>query len=157
MTKQQCPAMMTRHSALVVRRMVAGVMIVLLLLQLFAFERVVVTPGVPMMWMIALVLVELGALPFLLGIQGLSRVLRVTSALCGLLSIGLMLGVESLAFANRQTVVAGAVLELPAGTWSLWFIMGLAVLVLWGLVPSCRERLARRQSHDTKRPARKRK
>lgn len=149
--------MMTRHSALVVRRMVAGMMIVLLLLQLFAFERVVAMPGVVMGWVIMLVLAELGSLPFLLGVQGLPRIVRVVSALCGPLMIGLLFGTESMALAHQQTVVAGAVLELPAGTWSLWFIAGLAALVVWGLVPSCSERLRCSRKVATRKSKYKRK
>ncbi|MDO4773521.1 MAG: hypothetical protein Q4A37_00095 [Candidatus Saccharibacteria bacterium] len=141
MAKRCYARMITRQSALVARRLAAGMYIVLLLLQLFAFERVVATPGVAMLWMIVLVLAELGALPFLLGMQGLSRTVRMASALCGPLAIGLLFGAESLALAHRQTVVAGAVLDLPAGVWSLWFIAGLAALVVWGLAPSCSERL----------------
>lgn len=141
MTKRHHSAMITRSGALIARRLVAGIIVLLLLLQLFAFERVVATPGVVMGWVIMLVLAELGSLPFLLGVQGLPRIVRVVSALCSPLMIGLLFGIESMALAHQQTVVAGAVLELPAGTWSLWFIAGLAALVAWGLVPSCSERL----------------
>ena len=120
------------------RLILAGYMVAFLLLQLFAFEAfpgLLATVGLQGTWSsvvaIALVLVELLALPFLLGMKLPARALTV-SKLCG---GGALLGLtvlELYGWMAGVSVLFGATLMLPGGSWSLMLLLALWLLYIWG-------------------------
>lgn len=129
--------------------LLAGYVLVMLLLQLFAFEvfpELLVVAGLISPWSyvgaVALVVLELLALPFLIDLKLPSR-LVLASKVSGLLALGLATAFEVLGFINGQTVIFGATFDLPSGSWALFLLAAFWVLMVWSLVP--KEKLVNRK------------
>lgn len=123
------------------RLLLAGYILVMLLLQLFTFEAfpgMLSVAGIVAPWSyvlaVLLVVLELLALPFLIDLRLPSGAV-LASKVSGLLAIGLATVLEIFGLANGQAVMFGATFDLPSGSWTLFLLAALWVLMVWGLMP----------------------
>lgn len=124
-----------------VARMVLGAFILLMMLsQLFAFEKfpqVIGGIGFATVWAsvcaIALVIIELMSLPFLLSVEVSRNVQRISKICVFIALVGLTI-LEVIAFGAGQSILFGALFDLPGGTWSLLLLTALWVLAAWGVI-----------------------
>lgn len=119
----------------IVRRIIAGYILVIVLSQLFSFDKF---PGVlagmsnvmAVVCAIILVITEVGALPFLLAMDVSAR-LRKVSAVMGVVALLLLTLLEGMAFCHGVSMIFGATFDLPGGSWSLLFLAGVWILAIW--------------------------
>ena len=123
------------------RLLLASYILIMLLLQLFTFEKfpeILAVAGVMSPWnyigAVKLVILELLAVPYLIDLR-LPDVPRLASKVSGLLALGLATAFEVLGFINGQTLIFGATLDLPSGSWTLYLLAALWVLMIWSLMP----------------------
>ena len=119
----------------IVRRIIAGYILVIVLSQLFSFDKFPsMLAGLPGMLAavcaIVLVVTEVGALPFLLAMD-ISARLRKVSAVMGVVALLLLTLLESMAFCHGVSMIFGATFDLPGGSWSLLFLGGVWILAIW--------------------------
>lgn len=119
----------------IVRRIIAGYILVIVLSQLFSFDKFPsMLAGLPGMLAavcaIVLVVTEVGALPFLLAMD-ISARLRKVSAVMGVVALLLLTLLESMAFCHGVLMIFGATFDLPGGSWSLLFLAGVWILAIW--------------------------
>ena len=119
----------------IVRLIVAGYILVIVLSQLFSFDKfpsmLAGMPGVmAAVCAIVLVVAEVGALPFLLAMD-ISARLRKVSAVMGVVALLLLTLLESMAFCHGVSMIFGATFDLPGGSWSLLFLTGVWILAIW--------------------------
>lgn len=119
----------------IVRRIIAGYILVIVLSQLFSFDKFPsMLAGLPGMLAavcaIVLVVTEVGALPFLLAMD-ISARLRKVSAVVGVVALLLLTLLESMAFCHGVSMIFGATFDLPGGSWSLLFLAGVWILAIW--------------------------
>lgn len=119
----------------IVRRIIAGYILVIVLSQLFSFDKFPsMLAGLPGMLAavcaIVLVVTEVGALPFLLAMDVSAR-LRKVSAVMGVVALLLLTLLESMAFCHGVSMIFGATFDLPGGSWSLLFLAGVWILAIW--------------------------
>lgn len=120
----------------VARLILAFYLLMMLLGQLFTFERFpALLEGVGLGdWSAPiaalLVILELLAMPWLIELRmgRRLRILSVSSLVLGLLTISFL---ELLAYCHGSTVLFGASLHLPAGIWSLLKLAALWILLLY--------------------------
>lgn len=112
-------------------------MVVLMLLQLFTFERFPgmlqsagMSEAVATVVAILLVIVELVALPFLIGLKSTPLVQKI-SKVSGFVAIAMLSIVEIMAVMSGVTVMFGATFDLPGGGWSIMIIISLWLLLIW--------------------------
>lgn len=123
--------------------LLAGVLIVLALSQLFAFEKFVplvesfwLPGGKPAAYLVASLIgvSEVFALPFLLGMR-LSPAMRSISAALAVLApalwlyIALWLNLTTNAVSNIG--ILGTSLPLPVGWWAVFLVAALLILAIW--------------------------
>lgn len=129
---------------------VAAVFVLLVVAQLFTFEKFIplvasfgVEGGEPVAQLLVSILVtlEVAAVPFLLRMR-ISPLARLVSMVSGWLAVSMLLISQIIlnAFAGSATSngLLGATIELPVGWWSVALMAGFAVLVAWaswGLYP----------------------
>ncbi len=124
--------------------LLAGILIILAIMQLFNFPKFASAiydmwlPGVdsalskPLAALV--VTAEVFAIPFLLRMH-LSPLMRLTSMILGWLSVAWWLfalvweNVNPMSLANNG--LFGGTIALPVGWWSVCFMLGVAVLVVW--------------------------
>ena len=119
----------------IVRRIIAGYILVIVLSQLFSFDKFPsMLAGLPGMLAavcaIVLVVTEVGALPFLLAMD-ISARLRKVSAVMGVVALLLLTLLEGMAFCHGVSMIFGATFDLPGGSWSLLFLAGVWILAIW--------------------------
>ena len=119
----------------IIRLIVAGYILVIVLSQLFSFDKVpAMLAGMPgvmaVVCAIILVVTEVGALPFLLAMD-ISARLRKVSAIMGVVALLLLTLLESMAFCHGVSMIFGATFDLPGGSWSLLFLAGVWILAIW--------------------------
>ena len=119
----------------IIRFIVAGYILVIVLSQLFSFDKfpsmLAGLPGVmAVVCAIILVITEVGALPFLLAMD-ISARLRQVSAAMGVVALLLLTLLESMAFCHGVSMIFGATFDLPGGSWSLLFLAGVWILAIW--------------------------
>lgn len=119
----------------IVRLIVAGYILVIVLSQLFSFDKFpAMLAGLPSVMAavcaIVLVVAEVGALPFLLAMDVSAR-LRKVSAMMGVMALLLLTLLESMAFCHGVSMIFGATFDLPGGSWSLLFLAGVWILAIW--------------------------
>jgi len=119
----------------IVRLIVAGYTLVIVLSQLFSFDKfpsmLTGLPGVmAVVCAIVLVVTEVGALPFLLAMDVSAR-LRKVSAVMGVVALLLLTLLEGVAFCHGVSMIFGATFDLPGGSWSLLFLAGVWILAIW--------------------------
>lgn len=126
-------------SIFIIRLILAAYILVILLSQLFTFEKfpsLLTSIGLNIFWAnmvaILLVTVEVLALPFLLNMKLLQSFKRL-SAGAVLLSLVLLLCIEAAALFSGYTVFLGATFDLPNGTWSVTLLVALIILAIWAL------------------------
>lgn len=126
-------------SARSIRLVLAGYLTMILLFQLFAFEKMPVAvsdAGVPAVWasvlVACLVVLELLALPFLIGMK-LPRPASLLSCISVFVGLFLLAVLEVIMFLDGDTIIFGAVFDLPGGSWSLLFVAALLILAVWGI------------------------
>ena len=152
----------------IIRFIVAGYILVIVLSQLFSFDKfpamLAGLPGVmAVVCAIILVVTEVGALPFLLAID-ISGRLRKVSAVMGVVALLLLTLLEGMAFCHGVSMIFGATFDLPGGSWSLLFLAGVWILAIWAsgfgqggatTTVKSRERSTARKDHA--KPKRKKK
>ncbi len=123
-----------------VRLSLAFYFLVIMLLQLFSFDkfpRVLANVGVDQsistVVSITLVLVGLLALPHLLGMKTSSKLLKVSSWLSPVF-LFMLTTLEVIAFYSGRTILFGATFDLPGGGWSLLFLAAIWILWIWSVV-----------------------
>ena len=119
----------------IIRLIVAGYILVIVLSQLFSFDKfpamLAGMPGVmAVVCAIVLVITEIGALPFLLAMDVSVR-LRKVSAVMGVVALLLLTLLEGMAFHHGVSMIFGATFDLPGGSWSLLFLAGVWILAIW--------------------------
>ena len=119
----------------IIRLIVAGYILVIVLSQLFSFDKfpsmLAGLPGVmAVVCAIVLVVTEVGALPFLLAMDVSAR-LRKVSAVMGVVALLLLTLLEGMAFCHGVSMIFGATFDLPGGSWSLLFLAGVWILAIW--------------------------
>lgn len=119
----------------IVRLIIAGYILVIVLSQLFSFDKfpsmLAGLPGVmAVVCAIVLVVTEIGALPFLLAMDVSAR-LRKVSAVMGVVALLLLTLLEGMAFCHGVSMIFGATFDLPGGSWSLLFLAGVWILAIW--------------------------
>ena len=119
----------------IIRLIVAGYILVIVLSQLFSFDKFpAVLAGMPGMMAVVcaiiLVITEVGALPFLLAMD-ISARLRKVSAVMGVVALLLLTLLEGMAFCHGVSMIFGATFDLPGGSWSLLFLAGVWILAIW--------------------------
>ena len=119
----------------IIRFIVAGYILVIVLSQLFSFDKfpamLAGMPGVmAVVCAIILVVTEIGALPFLLAMD-ISARLRKVSTIMGVVALLLLTLLESMAFCHGVSMIFGATFDLPGGSWSLLFLAGVWILAIW--------------------------
>ena len=119
----------------IVRLIVAGYILVIVLSQLFSFDKFPsMLAGLPSVMAavcaIVLVVAEIGALPFLLAMD-ISARLRKVSAMMGIVALLLLTLLEGMAFCPGVSMIFGATFDLPGGSWSLLFLAGVWILAIW--------------------------
>jgi len=132
----------TITSPLIARHVLAGLLLMLLLLQLFTFEsfpqlisaNTGLSEVLSRVVAVGLVVAELLALPALL-VMKTSKKLETASMVCLSLSL---LALTCLTIANLakgyQAVIWGATFELPSGYWLVSFLLILWILFGWGFI-----------------------
>ena len=118
-----------------VRLLLAAYIVVLLLAQLFTFEKFPDTLAILDIsngWAVLLVTLELLALPFLLDIT-LPKNLRRVSIGMGVAALVLLTALEIMAYEHGVSMLFGATFDLPGGSWSLLLISALWVLFVWSV------------------------
>lgn len=151
----------------IIRFIVAGYILVIVLSQLFSFDKfpamLAGMPGVmAVVCAIILVVTEVGALPFLLAMD-ISARLRKVSAVMGVVALLLLTLLEGMAFHHGVSMIFGATFDLPGGSWSLLFLAGVWILAIWAsgfgqgatTTVKSRERSTARKDHA--KPKRKKK
>lgn len=134
-----CPA-----TQQLLRWLLAGYVLLMLLGQLFTFEKFpglispVLGDGLAAGMAIALVLAELLALPFWLDMVVASW-LRQLSRWAGGAALLLLAVVEWAAQQQGVSALFGATLELPSGGWLATLITALMVLALWAVWPVAKQ------------------
>lgn len=135
-------------SARAVGMLLAGYVVLLMLLQLLTFERfpgLMEGIGLVGAWgivvAIALVVAELLAMPFWLRLKTAVWVRRM-SFVAGFVALLGLVVLELFALSSNQTVVFGATLDLPAGSWTLLFLAALWVLQVWNVWGDAKETFA---------------
>lgn len=120
----------------VIRLILAGYVLVLVLAQLFSFDKfpgLLSSVGVgatATAAAIVLVVAEVGALPLLLGME-VPRWVRRASIISGVVALLLMTALEVMAAQHGATMLFGATFDLPGGSWSLVFLAGIWILAVW--------------------------
>lgn len=119
----------------IIQLIVAGYILVIVLSQLFSFDKfpamLAGMPGVmAVVCAIILVITEVGALPFLLAMD-ISARLRKVSAAMGVVALLLLTLLEGMAFCHGVSMIFGATFDLPGGSWSLLFLAGVWILAIW--------------------------
>ena len=119
----------------IIRLIVAGYILVIVLSQLFSFDKFPsMLAGLPSVMAavcaIVLVVAEIGALPFLLAMD-ISARLRKVSAMMGIVALLQLTLLESMAFCHGVSMIFGATFDLPGGSWSLLFLAGVWILAIW--------------------------
>lgn len=119
------------------RRVLAIYLLVILLLQLFAFEDfpamlafLTTSEAVQKSLAIIIVLAELIALPCLIGLKTRNW-LQKLGLISTILALVLLTVLEVLAVIDGSTMLFGATFDLPSGTWSLFFLAAMWVLAVW--------------------------
>lgn len=122
-----------------VRLVLAVYILLMMLLQLFAIEDYIPIiseigfgDAGAVLAVIVLVVFELLALPFWIGLKT-KDVVRKFSLVSGIIALMVLTFLEVVAFQAGQTVIFGALFELPGGSWSIFFLAALWVLEIWGL------------------------
>ena len=151
----------------IIRFIVAGYILVIVLSQLFSFDKfpamLAGMPGVmAVVCAVILVVTEVGALPFLLAMD-ISARLRKVSAVMGVVALLLLTLLEGMAFHHGVSMIFGATFDLPGGSWSLLFLAGVWILAIWAsgfgqgatTTVKSRERSTARKDHA--KPKRKKK
>lgn len=117
----------------------AAYIVLLLMLQLFTFEKFPQLLGASDIYgvwavvvAIILVVAELMSLPFLLRMKT-SKTLKLISAVSGVVALAVLTTVEVIASMSGQTVMFGATLSLPGGVWSLFLLVAFWILTVWGM------------------------
>ena len=118
-----------------VRLLLAAYVLVLLLTQLFTFDKfpeLLAVSGVGAGWAVLLVVVELLALPFLLGMKLPMSVVRASVGF-GATALTLLSVLEWVAYSHGASILFGATFELPGGMWAIFFLAALWILFFWGI------------------------
>ena len=114
----------------------SGYLVVLLLAQLFAFEKfpsMLESIGLgdwSTVVAIVLALAQLLALPFLIGLKLPTR-LVFASFVSVFVALVLLSVLEVMALISDATILFGATLDLPGGFWSICLLLALWVLYAW--------------------------
>lgn len=151
----------------IVRRIIAGYILVIVLSQLFSFDKF---PGVlagmsnvmAVVCAIILVITEVGALPFLLAMDVSARSRKV-SAVMGVVALLLLTLLEGMAFYHGVSMIFGATFDLPGGSWSLLFLAGVWILAIWasgfgqGVTTTVKSQETSTARKDHSKPKRKKK
>lgn len=151
----------------IVRRIIAGYILVIVLSQLFSFDKfpamLAGMPGVmAVVCAIILVITEVGALPFLLAMD-ISARLRKVSAVMGVVALLLLTLLEGMAFYHGVSMIFGATFDLPGGSWSLLFLAGVWILAIWasgfgqGVTTTVKSQETSTARKDHSKPKRKKK
>jgi len=121
----------------VVRLVMAFYILVILLSQLFTFEDfpgLIESIGVSVGWAavlaMLLVFIELLSLPFWLEMP-LRRAFRRVSFVAGVIAMLMLSALEVVAYQHDTSLIFGATLDFPGGSWSLLFLSGLWLLLIW--------------------------
>ena len=118
------------------RLILGGYLVVLLLAQLFAFEKfpsMLESIGLgdwSTVVAIVLALAQLLALPFLIGLKLPAR-LVFASFVSVFVALVLLSVLEVMALISDATILFGATLDLPGGFWSICLLLALWVLYGW--------------------------
>lgn len=116
----------------------AAATLTMLLLQLFAFEAFIpLVAGVlssqcAVAVAALMVILQLSALPFWLGLETHPWLRQLSMAL-GVTMLMVLTIVESMALSQQQSLLLGAVLSVPVGSWPLTFLAALWLLAGWRL------------------------
>ena len=119
----------------IIRLIVAGYILVIVLSQLFSFDKFPsmlagLPGGVAVVCAIVLVVTEVGALPFLLSMDVSARLKKISAAM-GIGALLLLTLLEGMAFYHGVSMIFGATFDLPGGSWSLLFLGGVWILAIW--------------------------
>ena len=122
------------NSSRTARIFMALYIVLLLLLQLFTFDKfpdLLAKLGVSSGWAVLLIVLELLSLPFLLDMK-LPVVYRKISMWIGVATLVLLTALETMAYENNISVMFGATFDLPGGSWSILLIVAMWILFAWG-------------------------
>lgn len=115
----------------------AGYFVVMLLLQLFAFDEFpsLIAGFGAVQWLavalaIILVVTELLAIPALIRMR-LPRRMELMSRVMVFKALAVLTGLEVWAFLNGSSLLFGAKFDIPGGSWSLLLLAALWILAIW--------------------------
>lgn len=121
------------------RMILAAYITIFLLSQLFTFDKfpgMLEAIGVSSPWStvvaIWLVVAQLLSLPFLLRTSVPALLNRISLMMSALAMLTLSI-LEVLAYTSGATIIFGASLGLPSGSWSLLLLLALWLLLVWGI------------------------